>query len=193
MISITLLLAVTLCLHRAYSFLHSNGLELRNRLSIARSSKGFGVPVVPPPQDKKAEYKEVPADDSPCTCGSEATFSQCCKKILHGFNTIDSEHTTPAQLARARFSAYTHGYSDFIIHTTHPLNRVKFSSKLHLNIVTFILSQHYTKWENKLDPKKAFSVRSEHFIFRPNLHLNLQRVGQMKLMMVAVTVSNSNP
>ena len=75
-----------------------------------------------------------------CTCGSGKTYSDCCGRlhnVVHsphkdvGSNAIHTVHAAASsslssfraeEMLRARYTAYKHGLTDFIIATTHPLN-----------------------------------------------------------------------
>ncbi|MDW6003711.1 YchJ family metal-binding protein [Vibrio mangrovi] len=51
-----------------------------------------------------------------CPCGSQRHYKNCCQPIHHAPETAK----LPAQLMRARYSAYALGLVDFIIATYHP-------------------------------------------------------------------------
>lgn len=58
---------------------------------------------------------------TPCPCGSGLSYIKCCR-VIHkdpkAFGTA-----TPEQVVRARYSAYAKREIDFIIGSTHPLNK----------------------------------------------------------------------
>ena len=75
-----------------------------------------------------------------CTCGSGKTYNDCCGRlhnVVHsphkdiGTNAVHTVHAAASsslspfraeEMLRARYTAYKHGLTDFIIATTHPLN-----------------------------------------------------------------------
>jgi hypothetical protein len=56
-----------------------------------------------------------------CPCGSTLPYSKCCH-ILHSDETAFSR-AKPEAIVRARYSAYAKREVDFIIGSTHPLNK----------------------------------------------------------------------
>ncbi len=56
-----------------------------------------------------------------CPCGSSLGYMKCCGK-LHKESKAYGE-ATPEQVVRARYSAYAKREIDFIIGSTHPLNK----------------------------------------------------------------------
>ena len=54
-----------------------------------------------------------------CPCGSQQSFSSCCKPIISG-NVIAQ---APEQLMRSRYSAYVNGAIDYLVDTTHSSTR----------------------------------------------------------------------
>jgi SEC-C motif-containing protein len=60
----------------------------------------------------QAQFKK----GSPCPCRSGLPYTTCCQP----YHAQQANPPTPAELFRARFSAYALNLSDFIIHTTHP-------------------------------------------------------------------------
>jgi SEC-C motif-containing protein len=52
---------------------------------------------------------------SPCTCGVEKPFSECCQPIIKR----KKKPSTAEQLLRARYSAFAHGEIDFIVQSHH--------------------------------------------------------------------------
>lgn len=57
----------------------------------------------------------------PCPCGSDKGYMKCCGK-LHKDSKAYGE-ATAEQVVRARYSAYAKREIDFIIGSTHPLNK----------------------------------------------------------------------
>ena len=51
-----------------------------------------------------------------CPCGSKRPYKQCCRPI----HQAHAQAKLPAQLMRARYSAYVMGLNDFIFATYHP-------------------------------------------------------------------------
>ncbi|KAL7465637.1 hypothetical protein ACHAXS_005950 [Conticribra weissflogii] len=56
---------------------------------------------------------------APCPCGSGLVYMKCCR-ILHKEGFADA---TAEQIVRARYSAYAKREVDFIVASTHPLNK----------------------------------------------------------------------
>ena len=56
-----------------------------------------------------------------CPCGSGLGYMSCCGKIHK--NADDYASATPEQVVRARYSAYAKREVDFIVGSTHPLNK----------------------------------------------------------------------
>ena len=56
-----------------------------------------------------------------CACGSYLPFSFCCEPLLLGAK----EATTAEALMRSRFSAFVHGFDEYIIRTYVEKNRTK--------------------------------------------------------------------
>ncbi len=54
-----------------------------------------------------------------CPCGSSLPLSECCQPIIDGQRPA----TSALELMRARYTAYTLGAIDFIMHSTHPDHR----------------------------------------------------------------------
>ena len=57
----------------------------------------------------------------PCPCGSTLPYSKCCH-MLHSDETTFSR-AKPESIVRARYSAYAKREVNFIIGSTHPLNK----------------------------------------------------------------------
>ena len=55
----------------------------------------------------------------PCPCGSEASFADCCERVIKGAR----EPETAEELMRARYSAFAAGAIDFIVASTHSRTR----------------------------------------------------------------------
>jgi len=58
---------------------------------------------------------------APCPCGSGLGYSKCCGKLHKDRAAFAS--AAPEQIVRARYSAYAKRQVDFIIGSTHPLNK----------------------------------------------------------------------
>jgi uncharacterized protein YchJ len=56
-----------------------------------------------------------------CPCGSSLGYMKCCGKIHNDPKSYG--HATAEQVVRARYSAYAKREIDFIIGSTHPLNK----------------------------------------------------------------------
>jgi Uncharacterized protein conserved in bacteria len=56
-----------------------------------------------------------------CPCGSSQGYMKCCGKIHNDPKSYGQ--ATPEQVVRARYSAYAKRHIDFIIGSTHPLNK----------------------------------------------------------------------
>ena len=74
---------------------------VRNR---TKSSSGFGGAAV-----------------EDCPCGSGLGYMKCCGKLHKDANTYAT--ALPSQVVRARYSAYAKREVDFIVGSTHPLNK----------------------------------------------------------------------
>jgi SEC-C motif domain protein len=57
-----------------------------------------------------------------CTCDTKKPFSECCEPVLKGARNPES----PAELMRARYSAFVHHEIDFILNTVSPAKRKEF-------------------------------------------------------------------
>ena len=55
-----------------------------------------------------------------CPCGSNLPYNKCCGKLHSDQAVFSAAH--PAQVVRARYTAYAKRLIDFIIASTHPLN-----------------------------------------------------------------------
>ncbi len=53
-----------------------------------------------------------------CPCKSDKTYENCCKPYHDG-----KKPETAEKLMRSRYSAYALGKTDYIIKTTHPMNK----------------------------------------------------------------------
>lgn len=58
---------------------------------------------------------------APCPCGSNNSYSKCCG-LLHR-DTTAYKQATAEQVVRARYSAFAQKQPEFLILTTHPLNK----------------------------------------------------------------------
>lgn len=56
-----------------------------------------------------------------CPCGSGETYASCCGKLHRDVNSF--RMATPEQVVRARYSAYAKKQPDFLMASTHPLNK----------------------------------------------------------------------
>ena len=61
------------------------------------------------------------AATSSCPCGSSLPYNKCCG-LIHNSPTVYA-NATASQVVRARYSAYATQNIDFIIQSTHPLNK----------------------------------------------------------------------
>jgi hypothetical protein len=57
----------------------------------------------------------------PCPCGSDEKYVKCCGKVHTDANAYKS--ASAEKVVRARYSAYAKRQVDFIIVSTHPLNK----------------------------------------------------------------------
>ena len=64
----------------------------------------------------KPDQPESKAHIIPCGCDSGRAYAQCCK-LIHSRERVA---TTPEELVRARYSAFTNRLPDFLIATTDP-------------------------------------------------------------------------
>jgi SEC-C motif-containing protein len=60
-----------------------------------------------------------------CPCCSGLDYSECCEPKLSG----KEKASTPEQLMRSRYTAYAVGAIDYLIETTHPSTRNRFSKR----------------------------------------------------------------
>src|SRR5574343_1801050 len=60
-----------------------------------------------------------------CPCGSELSHAICCEPLLLENKSAE----TAEQLMRSRYSAYSTGKIDYLVSTTHPSTRHRFSKK----------------------------------------------------------------
>jgi SEC-C motif-containing protein len=58
-------------------------------------------------------------DDTPCPCGSGREYLDCCGRLLERAEPAE----TAEQLMRSRYTAYTQGREDYLLHTWHPSTR----------------------------------------------------------------------
>lgn len=56
-----------------------------------------------------------------CPCGSGETYASCCGKLHRDVNSY--RMATPEQVVRARYSAYAKKQPEFLMASTHPLNK----------------------------------------------------------------------
>jgi hypothetical protein len=56
-----------------------------------------------------------------CPCGSGETYAACCGKLHTDVNSY--RIASPEQVVRARYSAYAKKRPDFLMASTHPLNK----------------------------------------------------------------------
>lgn len=66
----------------------------------------------------KAKVSVINSPQSPCPCGSSGSYSGCCGRFHNGGTA-----TTPEQLMRSRYSAYTLGLSEYLLASWHPSTR----------------------------------------------------------------------
>jgi uncharacterized protein YchJ len=57
----------------------------------------------------------------PCPCGSGETYTQCCGRLHKDSNVF--RQATPADVVRARYSAYARKDADFLMSSTHPKHK----------------------------------------------------------------------
>ena len=95
--------------------------------STAAAPKGFGAKKKSPTTTEKGTTPTPPwlADSSVCPCCSGRKFNACCAPFLSG----SALPQTAEQLMRSRFAAYVTRNAEYIIRTTHPLNRAAAGSK----------------------------------------------------------------
>ena len=60
-----------------------------------------------------------------CPCGSQLAFAACCQPLLLEHRTAE----TAEQLMRSRYSAYITGKIDYLVSTTHPSQRHRFTKE----------------------------------------------------------------
>ena len=73
----------------------------------------------------KTQRVNQSASEQTCTCGSGENFVSCCEPFL-----LEKEFAkTAEQLMRSRYSAYAHGFIDYLIETTYPSQRKYYSRK----------------------------------------------------------------
>jgi SEC-C motif-containing protein len=60
-----------------------------------------------------------------CPCGSQLAFTDCCETLLLEYRTAE----TAEELMRSRYSAYSTGKIDYLVSTTHPSQRQRFTKK----------------------------------------------------------------
>ena len=60
-----------------------------------------------------------------CPCGSELSHAECCEPLI----LIERNAVTAEQLMRSRYSAYATCKVDYLVATTHPSTRHRFSKK----------------------------------------------------------------
>jgi SEC-C motif-containing protein len=58
-------------------------------------------------------------DGDPCPCGSDASYSACCRPLHDGARQAGSVE----ELMRSRYAAYALGLSDYVWRTWHPRTR----------------------------------------------------------------------
>lgn len=63
--------------------------------------------------------------NSTCPCGSNLSFTACCEPLLNEKKVA----STAEELMRSRYSAYSKGKIDYLVSTTHPSTRHRFSKK----------------------------------------------------------------
>eukprot|EP00585_Thalassiosira_rotula_P005725 CAMPEP_0196154574 /NCGR_PEP_ID=MMETSP0910-20130528/39140_1 /TAXON_ID=49265 /ORGANISM="Thalassiosira rotula, Strain GSO102" /LENGTH=253 /DNA_ID=CAMNT_0041418621 /DNA_START=83 /DNA_END=841 /DNA_ORIENTATION=- len=82
---------------------------------------------------KKNQYASTSgfggAATAPCPCGSNLGYVKCCGKLHKDANAYAK--ATAEQVVRARYSAYAKREIDFIIGSTHPLNKAFMSDIEH--------------------------------------------------------------
>lgn len=108
---------------------------------ILRMGRGFGSSNSKKEEATLAVQLNEIDNDSNCVCGSKESYGNCCgrfHKVLPSkldssvnSSSIDTsssnvlEHPTPDLIARARYSAFCLGISDYLIDTAHHTNKVR--------------------------------------------------------------------
>ena len=67
-----------------------------------------------------------------CHCGSQKNFNECCEPIINGIEKA----TTALDLMRSRYSAYATYAAEYILATTHILQRQYYTKSEILNWAT---------------------------------------------------------
>jgi len=62
--------------------------------------------------------KNMPTERSPCPCGSDLPYAQCCGVWHHGL-AVGQHAPTPEALMRSRYSAYVLGELQYLLDTWH--------------------------------------------------------------------------
>ena len=92
------------------------------------AAKGFGSTANKKKSTTEKGMTPTPpwlADASVCPCCSGRKFETCCSPFISG----SASPQTAEQLMRSRFAAYVKKDAQYIIRTTHPLNRAAAGSK----------------------------------------------------------------
>ena len=107
-----------------------------------------------------------------CPCCSSLPFESCCEPFIKG----ESPPETPEQLMRSRYTAYATGAIDYLISTTHPKTRNRFSrrdienwSRSNRWIKLEVLNAHGDEVEFKayyMEGLSPIQVHHEHSKFR---------------------------
>ena len=82
------------------------------RVSMDLEMAGFGAP------KKSSPSSRTISGDTPCLCGSENTYAECCKLLHKGGVSKDAK-----SVVQARFSAFSLGLIPYIISSTSPKHR----------------------------------------------------------------------
>jgi SEC-C motif-containing protein len=64
--------------------------------------------------------KNLTPAHSPCPCGSEQRYADCCGRWHQGWQEEGGAAPTPEALMRSRYSAYALGLIDYLLATWHP-------------------------------------------------------------------------
>ena len=84
---------------------------------VLEANKGFGV------VERDQSVAKLSANlHISCPCCSGLSYEHCCYP-LHS-KAVNEEQVTPDQTVRARFSAYSIGYGEYLLSTLHPTSDV---------------------------------------------------------------------
>ena len=95
------------------------------------------------------------ASMAPCPCGSGDSYKACCGR-LHRDTGRTLKQATAEQVVRARYAAFSRQQPDFLMATTHPLNK-EFQTDLRAWKASIRLNMY-----DKFDLNKCHIVREEY-------------------------------